>query len=46
MREYLRQNNIQVIDDEARADEEGGERFYLKAPFGPSLEIDAKVVTT
>ena len=33
LREYLLQNNIQVIDDEARADE-GVRRFYLNDPFG------------
>ncbi|MEK3914209.1 VOC family protein [Paenibacillus sp. FSL H7-0331] len=38
LREYLFQKNIQVIDDEARADE-GGKRFYLNDPFGNRLEF-------
>lgn len=37
-REYLVQNNIHVIDDEARADE-GVKRFYLNDPFGNRLEF-------
>jgi catechol 2,3-dioxygenase-like lactoylglutathione lyase family enzyme len=35
---YLLQKNIQVIDDEARADE-GVKRFYLNDPFGNRLEF-------
>lgn len=38
LREYLRRNNRQVIDDEARADE-GAIRFYLNDPFGNRLEF-------
>lgn len=38
LRGYLIQNNIQVIDDEARADE-GVKRFYLNDPFGNRLEF-------
>ncbi|MGD8188700.1 VOC family protein [Brevibacillus ginsengisoli] len=38
LREYLLQRNIQVIDDEARADE-GVKRFYLNDPFGNRLEF-------
>lgn len=38
LREYLQQKNIQVIDDEARADE-GVKRFYLNDPFGNRLEF-------
>lgn len=36
--EYLLQNNIQVTDDEARADE-GVRRFYINDPFGNRLEF-------
>ncbi|GGG14802.1 glyoxalase [Paenibacillus albidus] len=38
LREYLLQKNIQVIDDEARANE-GVKRFYLNDPFGNRLEF-------
>lgn len=38
LREYLFQKNIQVIDDDARA-EEGVKRFYLNDPFGNRLEF-------
>ncbi|WP_405115700.1 VOC family protein [Paenibacillus sp. FSL K6-1217] len=38
LREYLLQNNIQVTDDEARADE-GVRRFYVNDPFGNRLEF-------
>lgn len=38
LREYLLQNNIQVIDDEARTDE-GVRRFYINDPFGNRLEF-------
>ncbi|MHA6483528.1 VOC family protein [Paenibacillus sp. strain BS8-2] len=38
LREYLSQNNIQIIDDDARADE-GVKRFYLNDPFGNRLEF-------
>ncbi|WP_028546404.1 VOC family protein [Paenibacillus taiwanensis] len=37
-RNYLRQNNIQIIDDGTRADE-GVRRFYLNDPFGNRLEF-------
>lgn len=36
--EHLLQNNIQVTDDEARADE-GVRRFYIDDPFGNRLEF-------
>jgi len=35
---YLRRNHIQVMDDEARADE-GVRRFYINDPFGNRLEF-------
>ena len=38
LREHLLQNNIQVTDDEARADE-GVRRFYVNDPFGNRLEF-------
>lgn len=38
LREYLLQNNVKVIDDDARADE-GVKRFYLNDPFGNRLEF-------
>ncbi|NQX44391.1 VOC family protein [Paenibacillus tritici] len=38
LREHLLQNNIQVTDDEARADE-GVRRFYINDPFGNRLEF-------
>lgn len=38
LREYLLQKNIQVINDEARANE-GVKRFYLNDPFGNRLEF-------
>lgn len=38
LRSYLLEQNIQVIDDEARADE-GVKRFYLNDPFGNRLEF-------
>lgn len=38
LREHLLQNNIQVTDDEARADE-GVKRFYVNDPFGNRLEF-------
>lgn len=38
LREHLIQNNIQVTDDEVRA-EEGVQRFYLHDPFGNRLEF-------
>jgi catechol 2,3-dioxygenase-like lactoylglutathione lyase family enzyme len=38
LREFLCQENIRVIDDDARADE-GVTRFYLSDPFGNRLEF-------
>lgn len=38
LREYLLQQNVNVIDDDARADE-GVKRFYLNDPFGNRLEF-------
>ncbi|SFS74659.1 VOC family protein [Paenibacillus sp. BC26] len=38
LREHLLRNQIQVIDDEARADE-GVTRFYVADPFGNRLEF-------
>ncbi|WP_340025022.1 VOC family protein [Paenibacillus sp. FSL K6-1096] len=38
LREHLLQHNIQVTDDEARA-EEGVRRFYVNDPFGNRLEF-------
>ncbi|MGG4145529.1 VOC family protein [Paenibacillus algorifonticola] len=38
LREHLLQHHIQVIYDEARADE-GVKRFYLNDPFGNRLEF-------
>jgi catechol 2,3-dioxygenase-like lactoylglutathione lyase family enzyme len=38
LREYLLQENAQVIDDDARTDE-GVKRFYLNDPFGNRLEF-------
>lgn len=38
LRDYLLQRNVQVMDDEARADE-GVQRFYLHDPFGNRLEF-------
>ncbi|WP_339310781.1 glyoxalase [Paenibacillus sp. FSL M7-0896] len=38
LREHLLQNDIQVMDDEARADE-GVKRFYVNDPFGNRLEF-------
>ncbi|MEK4005212.1 VOC family protein [Paenibacillus sp. FSL H3-0333] len=38
LREHLLQNDIQVTDDEARADE-GVKRFYINDPFGNRLEF-------
>ncbi|MEK8130079.1 VOC family protein [Paenibacillus filicis] len=38
LREHLLQYQIQIIDDEARA-EEGVKRFYLHDPFGNRLEF-------
>jgi catechol 2,3-dioxygenase-like lactoylglutathione lyase family enzyme len=38
LRAYLIENNVQVIDDEARSDE-GVKRFYLNDPFGNRLEF-------
>lgn len=38
LRAFLHRNNLQVIDDEARADE-GVRRFYLNDPFGNRLEF-------
>lgn len=38
LRSYLIQNNVQVLDDEART-EEGVIRFYINDPFGNRLEF-------
>ncbi|SDC25453.1 hypothetical protein SAMN02799630_00924 [Paenibacillus sp. UNCCL117] len=38
LRGYLHDHHIQVIDDEARADE-GVKRFYVNDPFGNRLEF-------
>ncbi|KOR76003.1 VOC family protein [Paenibacillus solani] len=38
LRDYLQQQDIQVTDDEARADE-GVRRFYINDPFGNRLEF-------
>ncbi|MEK4514691.1 VOC family protein [Paenibacillus sp. FSL H8-0122] len=38
LREHLLQNDIQVTNDEARADE-GVKRFYINDPFGNRLEF-------
>ncbi|EPZ52643.1 MULTISPECIES: VOC family protein [Alicyclobacillus] len=38
LREYLLQKGVNVIDDDARADE-GVKRFYLNDPFGNRLEF-------
>lgn len=38
LREHLHKHSIQVLDDEARADE-GVRRFYLNDPFGNRLEF-------
>ncbi len=38
LREYLLDNNVRVIDDDARADEDV-KRFYLTDPFGNRLEF-------
>ncbi|MFX4302725.1 VOC family protein [Alicyclobacillus tolerans] len=38
LRDYLLQKNVNVIDDDARADE-GVKRFYLNDPFGNRLEF-------
>jgi catechol 2,3-dioxygenase-like lactoylglutathione lyase family enzyme len=38
LREYLLQTNINVMDDDARANE-GVKRFYLNDPFGNRLEF-------
>jgi catechol 2,3-dioxygenase-like lactoylglutathione lyase family enzyme len=38
LREHLIKHNVQVIDDDARADE-GVKRFYMNDPFGNRLEF-------
>jgi len=38
LRTYLQHHHVQVIDDEARADE-GIRRFYVNDPFGNRLEF-------
>jgi catechol 2,3-dioxygenase-like lactoylglutathione lyase family enzyme len=38
LREYLLQNGVQVMEDDARADE-GVKRFYVRDPFGNRLEF-------
>lgn len=38
LRDYLLRQNVQVIDDDARAGE-GARRFYLSDPFGNRLEF-------
>jgi catechol 2,3-dioxygenase-like lactoylglutathione lyase family enzyme len=38
LREYLLHNNVRLIDDDARADEDV-KRFYLTDPFGNRLEF-------
>ncbi|MGI2293718.1 VOC family protein [Paenibacillus sp. GXUN7292] len=38
LRSHLIRNNLQVVDDDARA-EEGVKRFYLNDPFGNRLEF-------
>ncbi|MFD2116301.1 VOC family protein [Paenibacillus yanchengensis] len=38
LRQHLQNNDIQVMDDEARIDE-GVKRFYLNDPFGNRLEF-------
>ncbi|CAM3981902.1 VOC family protein [Alicyclobacillus pomorum] len=38
LREHLLQNGVQVMEDDARADE-GVKRFYVRDPFGNRLEF-------